>query len=118
MPHRSTSTSSVNNNKLRCSSVKYSGSKLSSKGVLLTIDGLPESQFKNVLFEFVPSDGADGVFEVHATFMGVRLEKVELELQELLELQYQVIQWRCIKGLYGSNGHEIATMVEAAQSTQ
>ncbi len=45
-------------------------------------------QFKNVLFEFVPSE-EDGVFEVHARFMGVRLEHVEVDVQELLQLQYE-----------------------------
>ncbi len=48
--------------------VRYSGSKLHLKGVLLTIEGLPENQFKNVLFEFVPAE-EDGIFEVHARFV-------------------------------------------------
>jgi len=70
-------------------SVRYSGSKLHSKGVLLSIEGLPANQLKNVLFEFVPKEDDDGVFEVHARFMGVRLEHVELDIQELLQLQYE-----------------------------
>ena len=65
--------------------------------------GLPVSQFKNVVFEFVPAshapsttstsegvaDTEEGVFEVHACFMGVKLEHVEIDVQELLQLQYE-----------------------------
>ena len=43
-------------------------------------------QLKNVLFEFVPKEDDDGVFEVHARFMGVRLEHVELDIQASLFL--------------------------------
>ena len=39
------------------------------------------SQLKNVHFDFVPKPEEDGVFEVHARFMGVSLEHVELDIQ-------------------------------------
>ena len=55
--------------------LRYSASKLHQKGILLSIDGLPENQFKNVLFEIVPTN-TDGLFTIHAKFMGVRLGKI------------------------------------------
>uniref|UniRef100_A0A0K2T0J2 Ras GTPaseactivatinglike protein IQGAP1like [Bombyx mori] n=1 Tax=Lepeophtheirus salmonis TaxID=72036 RepID=A0A0K2T0J2_LEPSM len=70
------------------STLRYSASRLHEKGVLLAIDGLPPSQFKNVQFEIVPTEN-DGVFEVHAKFMGVRLEHVDVNIQDLLQFQYE-----------------------------
>ena len=95
--------------------LRYSASKLHQKGILLSIDGLPENQFKNVLFEIVPTN-TDGLFTIHAKFMGVRLgkneicnekpffvlylfiyfffsilEHVEVDIQDLLQLQYDGI---------------------------
>eukprot|EP00096_Caligus_rogercresseyi_P007633 TRINITY_DN25587_c0_g1_i1.p1 TRINITY_DN25587_c0_g1~~TRINITY_DN25587_c0_g1_i1.p1 ORF type:complete len:594 (-),score=268.58 TRINITY_DN25587_c0_g1_i1:41-1729(-) len=70
------------------STLRYSASRLHEKGVLLAIDGLPPSQFKNVLFEIVPME-QDGVFEIHAKFMGVNLEHVEVNIQDLLQFQYE-----------------------------
>ena len=66
--------------------LRYSAAKLYEKGILIEIDGLPLNQFRNVLFEIVPASadlenkenssrvprGADGRFEIHAKFMGVR----------------------------------------------
>ncbi|XP_059079464.1 ras GTPase-activating-like protein IQGAP1 [Tigriopus californicus] len=69
-------------------SIKYTGSKLHEKGILHTIQGLPANQFKNVVFEFTPKD-EDGVFEVNVCFMGSKMESVEIDLQELLQLQYE-----------------------------
>ena len=71
--------------------LRYSASKLHQKGILLSIDGLPENQFKNVLFEIVPMQHAEGLFQIHAKFMGVRLEHVEVDIQDLLQLQYDGI---------------------------
>ena len=34
--------------------LKYSAAKLHEKGILLSIDGLPSNQFKNIQFEIVP----------------------------------------------------------------
>ena len=70
--------------------LRYSASKLHQKGILHSIDGLPENQFKNVLFEIVPTD-TDGLFTIHAKFMGVRMEHVEVDIQDLLQLQYEGI---------------------------
>ena len=62
----------------------------SCEGFLYQQLGTLFSQLKNVLFEFVPKDDDDGVFEVHARFMGVRLEHVELDIQaSLLPTQFQ-----------------------------
>jgi len=68
--------------------LRYSASKLHQKGILLSIDGLPENQFKNVLFEIVPMHSSNGLFQIHAKFMGVRMEHVEIDIQDLLQLQY------------------------------
>jgi hypothetical protein len=67
--------------------LRYSASKLHQKGILVDIDGLPDNQFKNVLFEIVPTH-TDGLFQIHAKFMGVRLEHLEVDIQDLLQLQY------------------------------
>uniref|UniRef100_A0AAY4DR17 IQ motif containing GTPase activating protein 1 n=1 Tax=Denticeps clupeoides TaxID=299321 RepID=A0AAY4DR17_9TELE len=45
-------------------------------------------RFKNVIFEISPAEVV-GVFEVKAKFMGVHLETVMLEYQDLLQLQYE-----------------------------
>ena len=50
--------------------LRYSASKLHQKGILLSIDGLPENQFKNVMFEIVPMHTSNGQFQIHAKFMG------------------------------------------------
>ncbi|XP_023246515.1 ras GTPase-activating-like protein IQGAP1 [Copidosoma floridanum] len=68
--------------------LKYSAAKLQEKGILLEIAGLPQSQFKNVIFEITPT-GNDGVFTVRGKFMGVEMEKIEVDVTNLLTLQYE-----------------------------
>ncbi|XP_063225075.1 ras GTPase-activating-like protein IQGAP1 isoform X2 [Bacillus rossius redtenbacheri] len=68
--------------------LKYSAAKLHEKGVLLEVQGLPTSQLKNVQFEIAPTD-SNGVFTVTGKFMGVQMEKVELDIQDLLQLQFE-----------------------------
>lgn len=68
--------------------VKYSATKLYDKGVLYTIEGLPPSQLKNVQFVFLPLE-KDGLFEISARFMGVDMESVNINIQDLLKLQYE-----------------------------
>ncbi|XP_048514358.1 ras GTPase-activating-like protein IQGAP1 isoform X2 [Athalia rosae] len=68
--------------------LKYSAAKLQEKGVLLEVDGLPHSQFKNVIFEISPTEH-NGVFTVRGKFMGVEMEKVDVDIQELLQLQFE-----------------------------
>ncbi|XP_064650547.1 ras GTPase-activating-like protein IQGAP1 isoform X2 [Lineus longissimus] len=68
--------------------LKYNAMKLYEKGIILEIDGLPENQFKNLLFE-INSTHEPGIFEVHASFMGVEMDKVKVVLQDLLQLQYE-----------------------------
>lgn len=68
--------------------LKYSAAKLHEKGVLLEVDGLPHSQFKNIVFEISPTEDT-GVFMVKGKFMGVEMEKIEIDIQKLLELQYE-----------------------------
>lgn len=45
-------------------------------------------RFKNVIFEISPSESV-GVFDVKAKLMGVHLETLQLEYQDLLQLQYE-----------------------------
>uniref|UniRef100_A0A3P8VPK8 IQ motif containing GTPase activating protein 1 n=1 Tax=Cynoglossus semilaevis TaxID=244447 RepID=A0A3P8VPK8_CYNSE len=69
-------------------SQKYTASRLHEKGVLISIEDLQPNQFKNVIFEISPSESV-GVFDVNAKFMGVHLETLQLEYQDLLQLQYE-----------------------------
>uniref|UniRef100_A0AAZ3SBG5 IQ motif containing GTPase activating protein 1 n=1 Tax=Oncorhynchus tshawytscha TaxID=74940 RepID=A0AAZ3SBG5_ONCTS len=69
-------------------SQKYTAARLHEKGVLIEIEDLQTNQFKNVIFEISPSE-AVGVFDVKAKFMGVHLETLQLEYQDLLQLQYE-----------------------------
>lgn len=68
--------------------IKYSATKLFDKGVLYTIQGLPDSQLKNVQFVFVPLE-EEGNFQISARFMGVDMESVRVDIQDLLKLQYE-----------------------------
>ncbi|KAI7814790.1 putative ras GTPase-activating-like protein IQGAP1, partial [Triplophysa rosa] len=71
-------------------SQKYTAARLHEKGVLIDIEDLQKNQYKNVIFEISPSEIV-GVFEVKAKFMGVHLETLMLEYQDLLQLQYEGI---------------------------
>lgn len=68
--------------------IKYPATKLMEKGVLLEVEDLPETQRKNVLFEITPL-ATTGIFHVQVKFMGVPMEFVEIDIQELLQLQYE-----------------------------
>nr|KAI8756299.1 ras GTPase-activating-like protein IQGAP1 isoform X2 [Biomphalaria glabrata] len=72
----------------RKGSVTYTAARLYEKKVVLEIEGLPQNQFKNVMFEISSTDDP-GVFDVNAKFMGVNMDKVELVFQDLLQLQYE-----------------------------
>ncbi|KAH9500962.1 Ras GTPase-activating-like protein iqgap1 [Bulinus truncatus] len=69
-------------------SITYTAARLHEKGIVLEIEGLPQNQFKNVMFEISSTDDP-GVFDVNAKFMGVIMDKVELIFQDLLQLQYE-----------------------------
>ncbi|XP_039510291.1 ras GTPase-activating-like protein IQGAP1 [Pimephales promelas] len=69
-------------------SQKYTAARLHEKGVLIDIEDLQTNQYKNVIFEISPSEIV-GVFEVKAKLMGVHLETLMLEYQDLLQLQYE-----------------------------
>lgn len=69
--------------------IKYSAWKLHEKGVLMEIDeALSPTEMKNIIFEISPTEHS-GVFAVRCKFMGVELEKLDISIQELLELQYE-----------------------------
>nr|XP_060485236.1 ras GTPase-activating-like protein IQGAP3 isoform X1 [Panthera onca] len=69
-------------------SLRYTAAQLLDKGVLLEIEGLPTSHFRNVIFDISPGDEA-GKFEVNARFLGVDVEWFQLHYQDLLQLQYE-----------------------------
>ncbi|XP_066194109.1 ras GTPase-activating-like protein IQGAP3 [Sylvia atricapilla] len=71
-------------------SLHYTAAQLWEKGVLLEIQDLPPSQFRNVIFDIIPSEES-GTFQVKAKFMGIDMEHFQLHYQDLLQLQYEGI---------------------------
>lgn len=69
-------------------SLHYTAAQLLEKGVLVEIEDLPVSHFRNVIFDITPGDEA-GRFAVNAKFLGVDMEKFQLHYQDLLQLQYE-----------------------------
>ncbi|XP_053331324.1 ras GTPase-activating-like protein IQGAP3 [Spea bombifrons] len=69
-------------------SLNYTAARLQEKGVLLEIEDLPLSQFRNVIFDITPCD-EPGKFQVKTKFLGVDMEKFQLNYQDLLQLQYE-----------------------------
>ncbi|XP_004436277.1 PREDICTED: ras GTPase-activating-like protein IQGAP3 isoform X2 [Ceratotherium simum simum] len=69
-------------------SLHYTAAQLLEKGVLVEIEDLPISHFRNVIFDITPGDEA-GKFEVNAKFLGVDMERFQLHYQDLLQLQYE-----------------------------
>lgn len=49
-------------------------------GILMDIEGLPQAHFKSTFFDISPALES-GVFDVTAKFMGVSVEKVQLNIQ-------------------------------------
>uniref|UniRef100_A0A1B6HW78 Ras-GAP domain-containing protein n=1 Tax=Homalodisca liturata TaxID=320908 RepID=A0A1B6HW78_9HEMI len=74
--------------KVKTQCVKYSGAKLHDKGVLVSIEGLSQQQYKNVMFEIRPTENI-GIFSVCGKFMGVEMETIEINIQNLLQLQFE-----------------------------
>ncbi|XP_025293990.3 ras GTPase-activating-like protein IQGAP2 isoform X2 [Canis lupus dingo] len=72
----------------RSKPVRYTAAKLHEKGVLLGIDDLQTNQFKNVTFDIVSTEDV-GIFDVRSKFLGVDMEKVQLNIQDLLQMQYE-----------------------------
>ncbi|KFU85660.1 Ras GTPase-activating-like IQGAP3, partial [Chaetura pelagica] len=66
----------------------YTAAQLLEKGVLLEIEDLPHSQFKNVIFDISPCQDP-GRFQVTAKFLGIDMEHFQLHYQDLLQLQYE-----------------------------
>ncbi|NXW38854.1 IQGA1 protein, partial [Phaetusa simplex] len=66
----------------------YTAARLFEKGVLLEIEDLPLSQFRNVIFDIIPCEES-GRFQVKAKFMGIDMERFQLHYQDLLQLQYE-----------------------------
>nr|XP_021493377.1 ras GTPase-activating-like protein IQGAP3 isoform X1 [Meriones unguiculatus] len=69
-------------------SLHYTAAQLLEKGVLVEIEDLPVSHFRNVIFDITPGDEA-GRFAVNAKFLGVDMEQFQLHYQDLLQLQYE-----------------------------
>ncbi|XP_076594179.1 ras GTPase-activating-like protein IQGAP3 [Chaetodon auriga] len=74
--------------KKKLPALSYSAARLQEKGVLLEIEDLPATQFKNVVFDIVPGP-EKGTFNVKARFLGVEMEEFLLKYQDLLQLQYE-----------------------------
>nr|XP_046254212.1 ras GTPase-activating-like protein IQGAP3 isoform X2 [Scatophagus argus]XP_046254213.1 ras GTPase-activating-like protein IQGAP3 isoform X2 [Scatophagus argus]XP_046254214.1 ras GTPase-activating-like protein IQGAP3 isoform X2 [Scatophagus argus] len=74
--------------KKKLPALSYSAARLQEKGVLLEIEDLPATQFKNVIFDIV-SGPEKGSFKVKARFLGVEMEEFVLKYQDLLQLQYE-----------------------------
>ncbi|XP_042372300.1 ras GTPase-activating-like protein IQGAP1, partial [Plectropomus leopardus] len=74
--------------KKKLPALSYSATRLHEKGVLLEIEDLPATQFKNVVFDIVPGP-EKGTFNVKARFLGVEMEEFLLKYQDLLQLQYE-----------------------------
>nr|XP_031529268.1 ras GTPase-activating-like protein IQGAP2 [Vicugna pacos] len=72
----------------RAKPVRYTAAKLHEKGVLLDIDDLQTNQFKNVTFDIISTEDV-GIFDVRSKFLGVEMEKVQLNIQDLLQMQYE-----------------------------
>ncbi|XP_058512393.1 ras GTPase-activating-like protein IQGAP2 isoform X3 [Ochotona princeps] len=72
----------------RAKPVRYTAARLHEKGVLLGIDDLQPSQFKNVLFDIIATEDV-GIFDVRSKFLGMEMEKVQLNIQDLLQMQYE-----------------------------
>lgn len=72
----------------RVKPVRYTAAKLHDKGVLLGIDDLQTNQFKNVMFDIIATEDM-GIFDVRSKFLGVEMEKVQLNIQDLLQMQYE-----------------------------
>ncbi|KAH0520484.1 Ras GTPase-activating-like protein IQGAP2, partial [Microtus ochrogaster] len=72
----------------RVKPVRYTAAKLHDKGVLLGIDDLQTNQFKNVTFDIIATEDV-GIFDVRSKFLSVEMEKVQLNIQDLLQMQYE-----------------------------
>ncbi|KAL2916115.1 iqgap-related protein [Polyrhizophydium stewartii] len=71
-------------------SFKYTAADLHKKGVLISIDDYSPKQYGQITL-ILSSDEA-GVFNVEASFLGVKLpEKMELRLEDLLQSQYNKV---------------------------
>ncbi|KAM6234220.1 ras GTPase-activating-like protein IQGAP3 [Porphyrio hochstetteri] len=81
-------SSKVSRKNKKLPSLRYTASRLLEKGVLLEIEDLPHSQFRNVIFDIIPCE-EPGRFQVKAQFMGIDMERFQLHYQDLLQLQYE-----------------------------
>jgi hypothetical protein len=63
--------------------LRYSAAQLHTKGVLHQMRGLTPAQFKSVQFEISPTESV-GVFEVKGCFMGIEMERADIDIQVIL----------------------------------
>eukprot|EP00800_Vazella_pourtalesii_P016071 TRINITY_DN4508_c0_g1_i1.p1 TRINITY_DN4508_c0_g1~~TRINITY_DN4508_c0_g1_i1.p1 ORF type:complete len:1686 (+),score=394.09 TRINITY_DN4508_c0_g1_i1:300-5357(+) len=66
--------------------IKYTAQKLYDKGVILEIEGIQRFQYRSINIEIKQIDASK--FEVHAKFLGNLVEKTDLVIQDLLQLQF------------------------------
>lgn len=67
-------------------SYKYTAQTLAERGILLSIDPYSPKEFHKISLTISSSEV--GIFEVKAAYLGVTVTTVELELGELLEMQF------------------------------
>ncbi|NXG63650.1 IQGA3 protein, partial [Hemiprocne comata] len=84
----SSSKKQVSGKNKKLQPLHYTAARLLEKGVLLEIEDLPLSQFKNVIFDITPCE-EPGKFQVKAKFLGIDMERFQLHYQDLLQLQYE-----------------------------
>lgn len=71
--------------------VRYSAKQLKEKGVLISIKDIDDKKLKDVTFEMNGMPEDVGLFLIRMKFKGMEVERVKIELQYLLELQYKSI---------------------------
>ncbi|RWS17191.1 ras GTPase-activating-like protein IQGAP1 [Dinothrombium tinctorium] len=72
-------------------SLKYTAAKLIQKGVLVALKDVEASQLKRIYFEISSFENNSGIFTVRATYRGLEIERMQLDFQNLLHLQYEGI---------------------------
>ena len=68
-------------------SFKYTGEQLHKKGVLVSVEDCSPKQYDKITIA-ISSDEA-GVFEIEGSFFNIKVEKQEIRLEELLQIQYE-----------------------------
>lgn len=71
--------------------IRYTAKRLKDKGVLISVKDIEDKRLKDVLFEVNAMPEEVGLFLIRMKFKGMEVERVKIELQYLLELQYKSV---------------------------